>query len=90
MTQLDWNEQLFEMIGRCRSNSKSKVAAIVTRCQMIVSNNPDRIINQRPLQFQSLSQTSLELLPISQIEVIDFTLKTAEGELVFRRLPQRY
>ena len=47
MTQLDWNEQLFEMIGRCRSNSKSKVAAIVTRCQMIVSNNPDRIIKSK-------------------------------------------
>lgn len=45
-----WNQQLFEMIGRCRSREgsrgvsspTSKAAAIGKQCQMIVSNNPDR------------------------------------------------
>jgi hypothetical protein len=36
-------DQLFEMIGRLRErqNNRSKAAAIVTPCQMIVSDNPD-------------------------------------------------
>jgi hypothetical protein len=40
----DWNQQLFEMIGRCRSvSSGSRAASTVGKeCQMIVSNNPDR------------------------------------------------
>jgi hypothetical protein len=41
----DWNEQLFEIIGRSRQNQKiSKAAAIMIKnpdCPMIVSNNPD-------------------------------------------------
>jgi hypothetical protein len=36
-----FDEQLFEMIGRLRT-SKSKAAAVVTPCQMIVRNNPER------------------------------------------------
>jgi hypothetical protein len=42
----NFNEQLFEMIGRCRSVSNgrgSRAAAIIGKeCQMIVSNNPTR------------------------------------------------
>ncbi|HEX9317671.1 MAG TPA: hypothetical protein VF884_01920 [Nitrososphaeraceae archaeon] len=37
----NFSEQLFEMIGRSRT--KSKAAAVVTLCQMIVGHNPDRI-----------------------------------------------
>ncbi len=38
-----WNEQLFEMIGRMRQNrSNSRAAAVVTLCQMMVGNNPNR------------------------------------------------
>jgi hypothetical protein len=36
-----FDEQLFGMIGRLRT-SNSKAAAVVTPCQMIVSNNPER------------------------------------------------
>jgi hypothetical protein len=39
----NFNEQLYEMIGRCRQiQTRSKAAAaVVTPCQMIVSDNPD-------------------------------------------------
>jgi len=37
---MDFNEQLFEIIGRQRQQ-KSKAAAIVTPCNMIVSDNPE-------------------------------------------------
>jgi hypothetical protein len=42
----DFNEQLFEMIGRQRQQ-KSKAAAIVTPCNMIVSDNPEWDKNKR-------------------------------------------
>ncbi len=45
----NWNEQLFEMIGRMRQNrSNSRVAAVVTNtpCQMMVANNPNRNNNK--------------------------------------------
>jgi hypothetical protein len=43
----DFNEQVFEMIGRLRqnglNNSRSKAAAVIKApCDMIVSNNPNR------------------------------------------------
>ena len=40
----DWNDQLFEMIGRQRQNqTKSKAGAVIKApCDMIVSDNPNR------------------------------------------------
>ncbi len=38
----NWNEQLFDMIGRMRQHRGSKTAAVVTPCQMMVGNNPNR------------------------------------------------
>jgi uncharacterized membrane protein len=43
----DFNEQVFEMIGRLRqnglNNNRSKAAAVIKApCDMIVSNNPNR------------------------------------------------
>ena len=40
-----WNDQLFEMIGRQRHNqTKSKAAAVIKApCDMIVSDNPNRM-----------------------------------------------
>ncbi len=38
------DEQLFEMIGRLPQRQRhSKAAAVVTPCEMMVGNNPDRI-----------------------------------------------
>ncbi len=37
------DEQLFDMIGRMRQQNRgSKAAAVVTPCQMMVANNPNR------------------------------------------------
>ncbi len=40
----NWNEQLFDIIGRMRQQNRgsSRAAAVVTPCQMMVGNNPNR------------------------------------------------
>jgi hypothetical protein len=47
----NFNEQVFEMIGRCRSRGSRAAAAagavvVGNGCQMIVSNNPARVGNK--------------------------------------------
>ena len=42
----NFNEQFYEMMGRLRQNKGSKAAAVIKApCDMIVSDNPDRINN---------------------------------------------
>jgi hypothetical protein len=63
-----FNEELFEMIGRCRSvsnNRGSRAAAVVVKeCQMIVSNNPNRTQTTRS---KAASVTSNETNKVKEI-----------------------
>jgi hypothetical protein len=59
-------EQLFEMIERC--HIKSKTAAVVTPCQMIVSDNPNR---NKSMAESVPSTDKVKLLQISLIDVIE-------------------
>lgn len=51
----EWDEQVFQMIGRNRRVEEgSRAAAVVGKeCQMIVSNNPDRS------RFASVTDTGI-------------------------------
>jgi hypothetical protein len=58
----DFNEQVFEMIGRLRQNglnkSRSKAASVIKApCDMIVSDNPDRINNNSDSNSKAASTT---------------------------------
>ncbi len=52
------DEQLFEMIGRMRQNqnrgSKAAAVAVVTPCQMMVANNPNRSSKAASTQYQTV------------------------------------
>ncbi len=42
----NWNEQLFDVIGKNRGSSRA-AAVVVTPCQMMVANNPNRNHNSK-------------------------------------------
>ncbi len=56
----NWNEQLFDMIGRMRQHSGSRAAAVaVVTSQMMVSDNPDRIKSKAASVNQSVNKVKI-------------------------------
>ena len=60
----DWNEQFYEMMGRLRQNqTKSKAAAVIKApCDMIVSDNPNRINNNSKAASPTVFSSDEELI----------------------------
>jgi hypothetical protein len=79
----DWSEQVFELIRKTREvrgyreQGKSKAAAVTKApCDMIVSNNPDRILTN--------SKAASTLTPTTQYQTV-ITNMTWVGVLLEKR-----
>ncbi len=58
----NWNEQLFEMIGRLREQNRmgSRTAAVVKEpCGMMVANNPNRISKAASVAVQRVNKVKI-------------------------------